>query len=118
MPTKKCNTCNLTLDVSKFEKSGPYYNRIKRNLTLDISDFGKTGKWYRNKCKQCRKNERKCEHNKQKDNCIDCSPHRFCKHKQQKANCIECNSKLLIPISLWLARDCSKQSKALSYSFL
>ena len=95
MPTKKCNTCNLTLDVSKFEKSGPYYNRIKRNLTLDISDFGKTGKWYRNKCKQCRKNERKCEHDKSKDNCIDCSPHRFCKHKQQKANCIECNSKLL-----------------------
>ncbi len=75
MPTKKCNTCNLTLDVSKFEK----YSE----------------KSYRNKCKQCRKNERKCEHNKAKDNCIECSPHRFCKHDQQKANCIECSPKLL-----------------------
>ena len=41
MPTKTCNTCNLTLDISNFHKSK---------------------KWYRNKCKQCRKNESKCEH--------------------------------------------------------
>ena len=74
MPTKTCNICNLT---------------------LDISNFGKTKKWYRNKCKQCRKNESKCEHGQLKHRCIEgnCNGNSICEHGRRKANCIEgdCN---------------------------
>ena len=74
MPTKTCNTCNLT---------------------LDISNFGKAGKWYRNKCKQCRNDEQKCKHNTRKDNCPECNPKLLCEHDTRKYNCPKCNPKIL-----------------------
>ena len=106
MPTKICNICNLT---------------------LDISNFGKSGKWYRNKCKQCRNDEQKCKHNTRKDNCPECnpkllcehdirkrdcrecSPQNFCKHGSQKYSCPECNPKILCKhdISKWSCRKCN-----------
>ena len=70
MPTKTCNTCNLT---------------------LDISNFGKAGKWYRNKCKQCRNDEQKCKHDKRKRDCPECNPKFLCKHDKRKHNCPECS---------------------------
>ena len=72
MPTKTCNTCNLTLDISK---------------------FGKDGKYYRKKCKQCRENERKCEHGRRKQDCNegDCNGSRRCEHGNWKFLCIEGN---------------------------
>ena len=70
MVTKTCNTCNLTLDISK---------------------FGKTGKWYHKKCKQCTFNSKKCEHDKYKWNCPECSPKVLCKHDKRKQNCRECS---------------------------
>ena len=70
MVTKTCNTCNLTLDISK---------------------FGKTGKWYHKKCKQCTFNSKKCEHDKYKGNCPECSPQILCKHDKRKQNCRECS---------------------------
>ena len=74
MPTKTCNTCNLT---------------------LDISNFGKTGKYYRNKCKKCTYNSRKCEHGRQKAQCNEdnCNGSGLCVHKRRKARCNEgdCN---------------------------
>ena len=72
MPTKTCNTCNLT---------------------LDISNFGKTGKWYRKKCKQCRQNERKCEHGRRKQYCIEgnCNGSAICEHGLSKSECYKGN---------------------------
>ena len=72
MVTKTCNTCNLT---------------------LDISNFGKTGKWYRKKCKHCRENERKCEHGKRKQYCIkgNCNGNAICEHGRSKSECYEGN---------------------------
>ena len=68
MPTKTCNTCNLTLDISKFRKHG---------------------KWYRKKCKQCTYNSSKCEHGKRKDYCIEgnCNGSSICEHGQIKGRC-------------------------------
>ena len=74
MSTKTCNTCNLTLDISK---------------------FGKIEKYYRNKCKQCRYNSTKCEHGRIKADCNegDCNGSRRCEHGRIKVDCIEgdCN---------------------------
>jgi len=76
MVTKTCNTCNLTLDISKFRKRG---------------------KWYRKKCKQCIYNSRTCEHGKRKDLCCegDCNGIGMCKHGKNKRFCIEgdCNGR-------------------------
>ena len=71
MPTKTCNTCNLT---------------------LDISNFGKTGKWYRKKCKQCTYNSIKCKHGKRKDRCCegDCNGIGMCKHGIRQMRCKKC----------------------------
>ena len=76
MQTKTCNTCNLTLDISKFEKT-----RIKNKI------------YYRNKCGQCRENYRKCEHGRRKDQCTedDCNGSGMCEHGRQKQTCIEGN---------------------------
>ena len=74
MVTKTCNTCNLTLDISEFRKSG---------------------KWYENKCKQCTYNSSKCEHGRRKGRCCegDCNGIGICKHGKNKRFCIEgdCN---------------------------
>ena len=78
MPTKICNTCNLTLDISNFGKL-----RKKNKI------------YYRNKCKQCRENGRKCEHGKRKQDCIegDCNGSNRCEHGRKKYDCNEgdCN---------------------------
>ena len=70
MVTKTCNTCNLTLDIGKFRKSG---------------------KWYANKCKQCTYNSSKCEHGKRKDYCIEgnCNGNAICEHGRIKNRCYE-----------------------------
>ena len=74
MVTKTCNTCNLT---------------------LDISNFGKTEGYYRNKCKQCRKNERQCEHRRRKQYCCEgnCNGSAMCKHKIRRTICHKCGGK-------------------------
>ena len=76
MSTKTCNTCNLTLDVSKFRK---------------------TGKYYRNKCKQCTYNSTKCEHGRIKYDCIegDCNGSNRCEHGRFKYNCHLCDGSRL-----------------------
>ena len=70
MPTKTCNTCNLTLDISKF-----YKNHAK--------------------CKKCYKTHRSCEHDILKWDCPECNPKLLCKHDTRKKHCLECNPKLL-----------------------
>ena len=76
MPTKTCNICNLT---------------------LDISEFPKTGKWYRKKCKDCRENERKCEHGRLKYQCNEgnCNGSSRCEHGHWKQHCPKCDGSRL-----------------------
>jgi len=70
MPTKTCNICNLTLDISEF-----YKNHAK--------------------CKKCYKKHASCEHDILKWDCPECSPQYFCEHNIVKWSCPECNPKLL-----------------------
>ena len=70
MPSKTCNICNLTLDISEFKKNHA-------------------------KCKKCYKKHASCKHNTRKDNCPECNPKLLCKHDTRKKHCLECNPKLL-----------------------
>ena len=70
MPTKTCNICNLTLDISNFRKT-------------------------HTKCKKCYKKHTTCKHDKPKRWCRECSPQNFCKHDTQKGSCPKCNPKIL-----------------------
>ena len=53
MPTKTCNVCNLTFDISNFYK----HNR---------------------KCKKCLKKSRECRHGVQKHRCKKCIGNSIC----------------------------------------
>jgi len=70
MQTKTCNTCNLTLDISKFKKNHA-------------------------KCKKCYKKHVSCKHDIRKRHCHECSPQNWCKHDILKYSCPECNPKIL-----------------------
>ena len=80
MPTKTCNTCNLTLDF--FYNGGHKCKQCKScrdcNLNLNISNFRKNRKYYSRKCNRCIKEQSKCKHNIQKRDCRECSPQFFC----------------------------------------
>ena len=69
MVTKTCNTCNLTLDISKFRKNHA-------------------------KCKKCYKKHQTCEHDTRKYDCPKCNPKILCKHGSRKGNCHICNPKI------------------------
>jgi len=80
MPTKTCNTCNLTLDFysSSRHKCKQCKSCRDCNLNLNISNFRKNGKYYSRKCNRCIKEQSKCKHNIQKRDCGECSPQFFC----------------------------------------
>ena len=66
MPTKTCNVCNLTFDISNFYK----HNR---------------------KCKKCLKKSRECRHGVQKHRCKKCIGNSICEHRREKRYCNEGN---------------------------
>ena len=123
MVTKTCNTCNLTLDISKFRKNHAKCKKCyKKHQTCEHD----TRKYDCPKCNPkilCKHDKRKldcpecnpklfCEHNIQKRSCPECSPQNFCKHDTRKDNCPVCNPKLLCKhdIEKRNCRECSPQN--------
>ena len=41
---------------------------------------------------------KKCNHNKNKNNCIICSPNSFCEHKKLKSKCQLCTEQFISDI--------------------
>ena len=88
MPTKTCNTCNLTLDISDFYKTHAKCKKCyKKHVTCE-HDINKKD------CRECSP-QYFCEHNIQKRSCPECSPQNLCEHNILKFSCPECNPKLL-----------------------
>jgi len=88
MPTKTCNTCNLTLDISDFYKTHAKCKKCyKKHVTCE-HDINKSD------CRECSP-QYFCEHNIQKRSCPECSPQNLCEHNILKFSCPECNPKLL-----------------------
>ena len=88
MVTKTCNTCNLTLDISKFRKSHAKCKKCyKKHVTCK---HNKPKRW----CPKCNP-KILCKHNIRKKDCRECSPQNFCEHNILKFSCPECNPKLL-----------------------
>jgi len=88
MVTKTCNTCNLTLDISKFYKN---YTKCKKCYKKYVTCEHDTRK---ENCPECNP-KLLCEHKKRKGNCPECSPQNLCEHGSRKYDCSECNPKLL-----------------------
>ena len=88
MPTKTCNICNLTLDISEFKKNHAKCKKCYKKHTTCKHDK------IIYHCHECNP-KNICKHDKQKRSCQECSPHRFCKHNIQKYSCPECNPKIL-----------------------
>ena len=86
--TKTCNTCNLTLDISEFQKN---YAKCKKCYKKHVTCKHDKPKRY---CRECCP-QYWCEHNTRKGHCPKCSPQNFCEHDAQKWICCECNPKLL-----------------------
>ncbi len=84
MVTKICKVCNLTLDISNFQKKHA-------------------------KCKKCYKKHVTCKHNIQKRNCPECNPKLLCKHDIQKQSCRECSPQNFCKHDIWKysCRECN-----------
>jgi len=106
MVTKTCNTCNLTLDISKFRKNHAKCKKCYKKHTTCKHDTRKNDCPECNPKLLCEHKKRKydcpkcnpkilCNHNKLKGNCPECNPKLFCEHNKQKRSCPECNPKLL-----------------------
>ena len=106
MPTKTCNICNLTLDISEFKKNHAKCKKCYKKHTTCKHDTRKNDCPECNPKLLCEHKKRKydcpkcnpkilCNHNKLKGNCPECNPKLFCEHNIQKRSCPECNPKLL-----------------------
>ena len=118
MPTKTCNVCNLTLDISEFGKN---YAKCKKCYKKHITCKHDKQKINCPECNPkflCKHDTRKydcpkcnpkvlCKHKKRKRNCRECSPQNLCEHGSQKKNCPKCNPKLLCKHNI-RKRDCPK----------
>ena len=104
MNKKCCKGCNITFDISNFNKHSKYKGTNSKY---------KGKQYYHNKCKTCMPSKKICIHGKAKyickrcggkgickhdrikQNCKECSGSRFCEHGKRKYNCIMCTPPLL-----------------------
>jgi hypothetical protein len=91
---KKCYKCKKEKEIEKFYvNKGKIYN-ICINCRKRI--YCCPHKKEPRRCKVCaKKNGLRCEHGREKYDCIDCGGDGICQHKKRKRNCVECKGSLI-----------------------
>ena len=123
MPTKTCNICNLTLDISEFYKKYAKCKKCYKKHASCEHDILKHSCPECNPKLLCKHDKRKrdcpecspqnlCEHNILKFSCPECSPQYWCEHGSRKQHCPECNPKVLCEhdIRKWDCRKCNPKN--------
>ncbi len=105
--------------------------RCKVNYSIDNYNSKRNGVLLKN-CKRCleKVNEsrikNKCEHKRQRNNCIDCGGSSICEHQRQRGDCKICNEPIQITIKNMIksAKQSDKkynrydQTKFIDYCFV